>query len=124
MTVNLSSGTISTNTNMCTNMYGTTMANDYFGTQVFGSNPFGFQQPQVAFTTAPNDLASMLIQQHANSSNASSAPTMQDYVSATQIANMFSNQNATLAPYTSFTQNDIFAQQSFPMMFNNGQTIV
>lgn len=100
------------------------MANDFWGSQIFGTNPFGYQQNQPMFTSEPNDLASLLVQQHAGASNVQTAPTMQDYMYATQVANMFANQTAMLSPYTSFTQNDIFAQQTFPMMFNNGQTIV
>ena len=124
MAVNVTSGTTSTNANMYTNSFVPQMSNDFFGSQIFGSNPFGFQQNQPAFTSGPNDLASLLVQQATASNNVSTAPTMQDYVYATQVANMFSNQTAMLSPYTSFTQNDIFAQQAFPMMFNNGQAIV
>lgn len=121
MTVNFSSGD---SANMYTNAFSTPMANDYFGSQIFGSNPFGFQQQnQVCFTQAPNDLASFIIQQHASTNNASSALTMQDYVYATQVANMFAGQNAAMTPYTSFTQNDILAQQAMPLLFNNGQYI-
>ncbi|DAA96524.1 TPA: hypothetical protein CPT80_04275 [Candidatus Gastranaerophilales bacterium HUM_9] len=101
----------------------TPMANDVFGSQVFGSNPFGYQQ-QPTFTTAPNDLASALVQQAVGGSATNSAPTIQDYYQATQVANMFMNPNSmSMSPYTSYTQNDIFAQQAMPLMFNNGQAI-
>ncbi len=103
-----------------TNPYTMTMANDYFGSQVFGANPFG-AQPQYSFEGAPNDVASALVQQYAYSTGGT-APTMQDYAMATQIADMYSNPNmAMISPYTSFTQSDIFAQQAMPFMFNNGQ---
>lgn len=124
MTVNVSSNAANSTANMYTTSFVPQMANDYFGSQVFGSNPFGYQQNRPNFTSAPNDLASSLVQQYAGANNAQAAPTMQDYVYATQVANMFANQTATLSPYTSFTQNDIFAQQAMPFMFNNGQTIV
>lgn len=125
MTVNFSqTATNAVNTNAYATSFIPQMANDYFGSQIFGSNPFGYQQNQPRFTTASNDFASLLVQQHAGAANVQTAPTMQDYVYATQIANMFANQTAMLSPYTSFTQNDIFAQQAMPFMFNNGQTII
>lgn len=122
MTVNLSSGSYS---NMYANAFSTPMANDYFGSQVFGTNPFGYQQQSAPiFESAPNNIASALVQEYANSQYTSSIPTLQDYAQATQIANMFAGQNAMMTPYTSFTQNDIFAQQTMPYLFNNGQYIV
>lgn len=99
----------------------TSMANDVFGAQIFGNNPFDYQQSPV-FTSAPNDLASALVQQAVAGNSTSGAPTMQDYYQASQVANMFMNpSNMSMSPYTSYTQNDIFAQQAMPMMFNNGQ---
>lgn len=113
MTTNISAANV-------TNPYTMSMANDYFGAQVFGTNPFG-TQPQYNFGGNPNDIASALVQQYAYS-NGATAPTMQDYAMATQIADMYSNPNmAMISPYTSFTQSDIFAQQAMPFMFNNGQ---
>jgi len=127
MTTNVSSNVgVNTNVTATMNPYSfmnTPMANDVFGSQIFGSNPFNYQQ-QPTFTTPPNDLASALVQQAVGANGTSGAPTMQDYYQATQVANMFMNpSNMTMSPYTSFTQNDIFAQQAMPMMFNNGQAI-
>ena len=129
MTTNVSSNvgaTTNVNSTVSMNPYSfmnTPMANDVFGSQIFGNNPFGYQQ-QPKFTTPPNDLASALVQQAVGANVANSAPTMQDYYQASQVANMFMNPSSmSMSPYTSFTQNDIFAQQTMPMMFNNGQAI-
>ena len=129
MTTNVSSNvgaTTNVNSTVSMNPYSfmnTPMANDVFGSQIFGNNPFGYQQ-QPKFTTPPNDLASALVQQAVGANVANSAPTMQDYYQASQVANMFMNPSSmSMSPYTSFTQNDIFAQQAMPLMFNNGQAI-
>lgn len=129
MTTNVSSNvgaTTNVNSTVSMNPYSfmnTPMANDVFGSQIFGNNPFGYKQ-QPKFTTPPNDLASALVQQAVGANVVNSAPTMQDYYQASQVANMFMNpSNMSMSPYTSFTQNDIFAQQTMPMMFNNGQAI-
>lgn len=129
MTTNVSSNvgaTTNVNSTVSMNPYSfmnTPMANDVFGSQIFGNNPFSYQQ-QPKFTTPPNDLASALVQQAVGANVANSAPTMQDYYQASQVANMFMNpSNMSMSPYTSFTQNDIFAQQTMPWMFNNGQAI-
>ena len=119
MTTNVSNANVATNNSMACNPYGLSgMANDYFGSQIFGNTPSVFGGINATrFSTAPNDLASQLVQEHAGAMGYG-MPTMQDFYTATQIANMFSNDPALLSPYTSFTQNDIFAQQ---YMLGNGQ---
>ena len=124
MATNVSTTNTTTTNSMTYNPYGLSgMSNDFFGSQIFGNTPSifgGANNPR--FTKAPNDLASQLVQEHAGAMGnmGYGAPTMQDFYTATQIANMFSNNPAVLSPYTSFTQNDIFAQQ---YMFGNGQFV-
>lgn len=103
------------------------MANDFFGSQIFGGVGYNQQQPTY---TPPTNAASAILQQYMYETNASQGvnntpPTMEDYAMATQIANMYSGANTpSLFQNNHFMQNDIFAQQVFPpFTMNNGQAI-
>jgi D-alanyl-D-alanine carboxypeptidase len=112
-------GSTATSSNIYSQLYSTSAANDYFGSQIFGQNGSVFQSNQTTFTQAPNDLASSLIQQHAAANSTGySGVTAQDYIKAQQIANMFSNSTSSyISPYTSYSNNDYFAQQLFSNNF-------
>lgn len=111
----------------CNNGLAPAMATDYFGSQIFGANPFCQGVTRPIFEGEPDDFASLLVQKYAYEAyeaNPQKAPTMQDYVKATQIADMFSNNYSASAPqYTNFYKNDIFAQNSIPNLYNNRQVI-
>lgn len=121
MVANMSSVNAYAN-NMYGLSFGPSMANDYFGSQVFGNNSMNVQSSGPVFTKAPNDLASYLIQQHAAANNVTvqSQPTWQNYAMATQIADMYTSNIPPLFSGTSFMQNDIFAQQAMPNLYYCG----
>ena len=104
------------------------MANDFFGTQIFGNNVYN--KPQQQTYTAPTNTASLILQNHINANStaqteSNTPPTMEDYALATQIANMYSGANTpALLQNNHFISNDIFAQQVYPpFSMNNGQAI-
>jgi len=168
--------TAATNTTNTTNPYDinslystSSMANDYFGSQVFGNgigstgitaaactqgnvNTTAGAAAQTTGTTIqdiygqPDNIASALLQSYmastdpnyaqtntaatttattaaANTSTAAAAPTMQDYIIATQVANQFANAAPLTSTSTAYTSNDYFAQQAFGTQnLNNNQT--
>ncbi len=110
----------------------TSMANDFFGSQAFGTTPI-FAQAQVGTVTpsinklgeGSGSLASIILQNYYASKNGISGsaiqnnqaanfmrtPTVQDYYTATQIANVFANNTPLINPNTNFFEKDMFAQQ-------------
>lgn len=116
------------------------MANDFFGSQAFGHSLYATPQnfgnlqayPQAVTTqSVPNldaasgSVASAILQQYCQAQNSALSPayanpaqnagnrmlTLQDYATATQIANMFSANAPLINPNTNFFQKDMFAQQ-------------
>ena len=98
-----------------TNPYGLnlSMANDYFGSQYFGSVFNRASNSPSFLSQAPRNSASALLQAYAKANGGANigAPTAQDYYLATQIANQFANNQYMISPYSSFFQNDMFAQK-------------
>ncbi|MCR5266343.1 MAG: hypothetical protein K6E29_07095 [Cyanobacteria bacterium RUI128] len=89
---------------------GTSMANDFFGAQLFGTNPAGYNQP---INPNPTNAASAILAQY--QATAGGGNYMDDYALAMTVANQMSQgaNNVLMSPYTSFTENDIFAGQLF-----------
>ena len=120
----------------------TSMANDYFGSQAFGTGLYNTQASSNTiqnassntfkniFKSEPDNAASQLLQNYyfskiMNSSNGTvsaagsqdsnqTTPSYYDYLYAAQIANMFSNNIPLLfSTNTSYINNDYFANQAF-----------
>ena len=102
-------------TSQAVNPYGAnpSMANDLFGSQYFGTVFNSASNSPSFMSKAPRNSASALLHAYANANGGTNigAPTMQDYYLATQIANQFANNQYLISPYSSFFQNDAFAQK-------------
>lgn len=93
-------------------MFQASMANDFFGSQVFGTNPVNYNRP---INSNPTNAASAILAQYQMSTGGGSSNYMDDYILATTVANQMSGgaNNVLLSTYTNFSQNDIFANQLF-----------
>ncbi|GEM_PF-4406111 len=87
------------------------MANDVFGGKYFNGSPASLVAPNFMKQPARNKAQSIFQQYYASMTGANTAPTMQDYMAATQIASMFSANNQIPVTQTSFMQNDVFAKK-------------
>lgn len=126
-----------------------TMANDFFGSQAFSDNfavqyPPNSQESTNVFTTPsePQNNASAILQTYMNESTTSqnqqyshnqinnnskvnyTPATLQDYMTATQIANQFANANNYLiSPYDAYHQRDFLAQNNLAIYNRNSQIL-
>ena len=87
------------------------MAHDFFGSQIFGTGGIG-QTTQTA-PQGNGSTASNIMQQYMKENGGSAVQgqlTAQDYMTASQIANMFSGGVPMFYQNTSFFDKDMFAQ--------------
>ena len=117
----------------------TSMANDFFGAQAFGTASLFSQNynaaPQISnagLGEGSGTLASAILQNYYATQNSNRyvamqgvnpsanyrTPTVEDYCKATQIANMFANNTPLINPNTSFFEKDMFAQQLINPAYN------
>ena len=80
------------------------------------------QYRQAQTTTVPqqaqfNQTTQTQLPAQSFSSSTATAPSMQDYMMADQVAKMFSNNVPLMNPYNSFFQKDVFASQMVPPQY-------